>query len=65
MRFRVLLDGEPPGPAHGADVNEHGEGAVDEPRLYQLMRQPSRVTERRFEIAFLAPGAQAYVFTFG
>jgi thiol-disulfide isomerase/thioredoxin len=65
VRFRVLLDGEPPGPGHGVDADEHGEGAVREPRLYQLIRQPVPVAARTFEIAFLDAGVQAYVFTFG
>ncbi|HTX44723.1 MAG TPA: redoxin domain-containing protein [Solirubrobacteraceae bacterium] len=65
VRFRVLLDGEPPGDAHGVDTDERGEGVASEPRLYQLIRQPGRIRARRFEIAFLDPGARAYVFTFG
>jgi thiol-disulfide isomerase/thioredoxin len=64
-RFTVRLDGEAPGPAHGADTDEHGAGTVDEPRLYQLVRQPGAVAERTFEIEFLDPGVRAYVFTFG
>jgi thiol-disulfide isomerase/thioredoxin len=64
-RFRVLFDGEPPGAAHGDDVDERGEGTVTEPRLYQLIRQRGRVVERTFEIAFPDPGVHAYVFTFG
>ena len=28
VRFRVLLDGEPPGSAHGVDANERGMGSV-------------------------------------
>jgi hypothetical protein len=63
--FRVLLDGEPPGPAHGVDVDDQGNGTVDEARLYQLVRQSRTDSDRTFEIAFLDPGAQAYVFTFG
>ena len=39
VRFSVRLDGEPPGAAHGLDVDEHGEGTLSEPRLYQLVRQ--------------------------
>jgi thiol-disulfide isomerase/thioredoxin len=65
VRFRVLLDGEPPAAARGVDVDEDGYGAVAEPRLYQLIRQPLPVADHTFEIAFLDPGAQAYVFTFG
>ena len=65
VRFRVTLDGEPPGASHGVDVDERGEGVVTEPRLYQLIRQPGRIARRAFEIVFLDPGVRAYVFTFG
>ena len=64
-RFRVRLDGRPPGDAHGLDVHAGGEGAVSEPRMHQLVRQPGGATEREFEITFLDPGVRAYVFTFG
>jgi thiol-disulfide isomerase/thioredoxin len=63
--FRVLIDGEPPGDSHGIDTDEQGSGTVDQQRLYQLIRQPGSITDRTFEITFLAPGAEAYVFTFG
>jgi thiol-disulfide isomerase/thioredoxin len=63
--FRVLVDGRPPGQAHGADVDADGRGLLDEHRLYQLVRQPGPIEDRQFEIEFLAPGAQAYSFTFG
>ena len=63
--FRVLLDGQPPGSAHGIDVDGEGNGTVTEPRLYQLIRQDGPVNDRTFEIAFLDPGAQAFAFTFG
>jgi thiol-disulfide isomerase/thioredoxin len=63
-RFEVRLDGEPPGDDHGLDVDADGQGALDEPRMYQLVRQhPTR--ERTFEITFQEPGVRAYVFTFG
>jgi thiol-disulfide isomerase/thioredoxin len=65
VRFRVLLDGQPPGAAHGTDVDEAGDGTVTHPRLYQLIRQPGPVTERTFQITFLNPGVRAYAFTFG
>jgi len=65
VRFRVLLDGQPPAAAHGTDLDRHGQGTVTEQRLYQLIRQPEPVTEHTFEITFLDPGAQAYSFTFG
>jgi thiol-disulfide isomerase/thioredoxin len=64
-RFRVLLDGEPPGAARGDDVDEQGNGALTVPRLHQLIRQPGRVDDRTFEIEFLEPGVQVYAFTFG
>ncbi len=65
VRFRVLIDEQPPGAAHGTDVDDQGNGTVTEPRLYQLIRQPGPITERTFEVTFLAPGVQAYAFTFG
>ena len=65
VRFRVLIDGQPPGAAHGADVNDQGRGTATEQRLHQLIRQPSPITDRTFEIAFLDPDVQAYAFTFG
>jgi thiol-disulfide isomerase/thioredoxin len=65
VRFRVLIDGQPPGRAHGVDVDEQGNGRIAEPRMYQLIRQPGRVGDRQFEIQFLDPGVEAFVFTFG
>jgi thiol-disulfide isomerase/thioredoxin len=63
--FTVRLDGEPPGAAHGVDADESGAGTLDEPRMYQLVRQPEPIRERTFEISFDEPGVRAYVFTFG
>ena len=65
MPFRVLLDGEGPGPSHGVDVDEDGNGLLREGRLYQLVRQDGEVREHTVQITFLEPGAEAYVFTFG
>ena len=65
VRFAVKLDGRAPGTAYGLDVDESGEGAVAEPRMYQLVRQRGAVAELDFEITFLDPGVRAYVFTFG
>jgi thiol-disulfide isomerase/thioredoxin len=65
VRFRVLIDGQPPGAAHGTDIDDQGNGTVTEPRLYQLIRQPGPVSERTFEATFLDPGVHAYAFTFG
>jgi hypothetical protein len=33
--------------------------------MYQLIRQHGDISERTFEVTFLAPGATAYVVTFG
>jgi thiol-disulfide isomerase/thioredoxin len=63
--FRVLLDGEAPGPSHGVDVDEDGNGLLREGRLYQLVREHDAVRERTLEIRFREPGAEAYAFTFG
>jgi thiol-disulfide isomerase/thioredoxin len=63
--FRVLLDGEAPGPSHGVDVDEDGNGLLRDGRMYQLVRQRDGVRERTLEITFLEPGAEAYAFTFG
>jgi Thioredoxin like C-terminal domain/AhpC/TSA family len=63
--FRVLLDGDGPGAAHGVDADADGNGHLDDDRLYQLVRQPGAVEERTFEITFHAGGVEAYVFTFG
>jgi thiol-disulfide isomerase/thioredoxin len=65
VRFRVLIDGRPPGDAHGLDVDEAGNGTVTEQRLYQLIRQPKAVIDRQFEIEFLDAGVEAFAFTFG
>jgi thiol-disulfide isomerase/thioredoxin len=65
VKFRVLIDGRPPGAAHGTDVDEQGNGTVPEQRLYQLIRQPGTIDDRQFEIEFLDPGVEAFVFTFG
>jgi len=63
--FRVLVDAEPPGDAHGLDVDEQGHGTLIQPRLYQLIRERGPIADRTIEITFLAPGVEAYVFTFG
>ena len=63
--FRVLLDGAAPGPSHGVDVDERGNGVLRHGRMYQLVRQHDGVRERTLEITFGAPGARAHSFTFG
>ena len=63
--FACCIDGQPPGAAHGIDVDEQGNGTVTEQRLYQLIRQPKPIADRQFEIEFLDPGVEAFAFTFG
>jgi len=65
VRFRVRLDGQLPGPAHGLDIDEDGRGTVTGQRLYQLVRQPGPIVDREFEVEFLDAGVEAFVFTFG
>jgi len=64
-RFRVSLDGIPPAAAHGADVDEQGNGIAKDQRLYQLIRQPLPIVDRVFQIEFLDRGVEAFSFTFG
>jgi thiol-disulfide isomerase/thioredoxin len=65
VRFRVSIDGQPPGQARGLDVDAGGNGNVVEQRLYQLIRQPNPIVDRQFEIEFLDAGVEAFAFTFG
>ena len=65
VRFRVFIDGQAPGAAHGSDVDERGNGTVSDQRLYQLIRQSGPIADRQFEIEFLDAGLEAFVFTFG
>jgi hypothetical protein len=65
VRFMVRLDGGRPGEGHGVDVDDQGHGVADYQRMYQLIRQPEPITDRRFEIEFIDGGVEAFVFTFG
>jgi thiol-disulfide isomerase/thioredoxin len=65
VRFRVTIDGQPPGSAHGLDVDEQGNGTAAEQRMYQLIRQQEPIVDRQVEIEFLEPGVEAFDFTFG
>lgn len=65
IRFRVLIDGQPPHGARGADIDDHGNGMVAEQQVYQLIRQQRPIADRTFEIEFLEPGVEAFCFTFG
>jgi thiol-disulfide isomerase/thioredoxin len=60
IRFKVRLDGRAPGDAHGSDSAPDGSGEVRKPRLYQLIRQGTRVEDRTFEIEFQGPGVRAF-----
>jgi thiol-disulfide isomerase/thioredoxin len=63
--FHILIDGKPPGAAHGLDVDSGGNGTVTGQRMYQLIRQPGPVTDREFQIEFSDPKVEVYDFTFG
>jgi cytochrome c biogenesis protein CcdA/thiol-disulfide isomerase/thioredoxin len=65
--FIVRLDGRVPGKDNGVDIDASGRGFVGEHRLYQLIRQSGAgdLRDRTFEIEFLAPGVEAFAFTFG
>jgi thiol-disulfide isomerase/thioredoxin len=65
VRFKVTLDGQPPGDNHGVDIDAGGNGTVTDQRLYQLIRQRDGVADHTFSIQFLDPGVEAYSFTFG
>jgi hypothetical protein len=65
VRFRITIDGKPPGSSHGLDVDAQGNGTVTSQKLYQLVRQRAVGGDRLFQIEFLDPGVQAFTFTFG
>jgi hypothetical protein len=64
-KFRVLINGNPPGAAHGLDIDSSGNGRVSRQRMYQLVRQQGPIIDRDFEIEFFGPGVEVYDFTFG
>ena len=64
VRFRVTINGQPPGEAAGADVTASGDGTIRDQRLYQLIRLPNP-GQGELRIEFFDPGAAAYAFTFG
>lgn len=65
VRFRITIDGEPPGASHGVDTDANGNGTLSDPRMYQLFREAGPVVERQFDIEFLDAGAEVFAFTFG
>jgi hypothetical protein len=65
VRFRVLVDGEPPGASHGVDADENGGGVASEQRLHQLVRQRGRIDDHTLTVSFIDPGVEVYAFTFG
>jgi cytochrome c biogenesis protein CcdA/thiol-disulfide isomerase/thioredoxin len=64
VRFKVTLDGQAPGDAHGMDTDAEGNGTVTSQRLYQLVREKGE-GDHTFAVQFLDPGVQAFAFTFG
>ena len=65
VKFRVLIDGRPPGGNHGIDIDDEGYGVVNEQRLYQLIRQSGNIVDHEFNIEFFDSGVEAFSFTFG
>ena len=76
VRFRVLIDGQPPGAAHGIDVDEQGNGTVTEQRLYRhsclgcrarqaLLQQPGLEARRRLRQGRRVSGRPAHAFGLG
>ena len=65
VKYKVTIDGKPPGDDHGVDTSADGSGEVTSQRLYQLLRVNGEVADRTFEIEFLDPGVEAFAFTFG
>jgi Thioredoxin like C-terminal domain len=61
VRFRVFIDGQPPGADHGSDVDDQGQGTVTDQRLYQLVRQSGPIADRQFEIEFLDSSVRVHV----
>jgi len=65
VKYKVTIDGKPPGDDRGVDVSANGSGEVTSQRLYQLLRVQGDIADRTFEIEFLDPGVEAFAFTFG
>jgi thiol-disulfide isomerase/thioredoxin len=65
VSFRVTIDGQPPGLAHGVNIDGQGDGTFTQKRPYQLIRQSQPIVDRQFQVQFLAQGVEAYDFTFG
>ena len=65
VKYKVTIDGKPPGDDRGVDVSANGSGEVTSQRLYQLLRVQGDIADRTFKIEFLDPGVEAFAFTFG
>jgi hypothetical protein len=52
-------------PDNGSTSTNGGRGTLSQQRLYHLIRERGSITDRTFEITFLAPGVEAYALTFG
>jgi pimeloyl-ACP methyl ester carboxylesterase len=57
--------GQPPGAAHGTDLDAEGNGTLTEQRTYQCIRQSGPIIDRTCTIEFLDRGVEVYCFTFG
>jgi hypothetical protein len=47
------------------DVDSNGNGVVKEQRMYQLVRQLGKITDREIQIEFVDEGVEVFDFTFG
>ena len=65
VRFNLKLNGASPGANHGSDSAADGTGEVQQPRMYQLIRQKVPIQDATIEIDFLDPGVEVFSFTFG
>jgi thiol-disulfide isomerase/thioredoxin len=65
IRFKVKLNGAAPDDDHGSDTAADGTGEIQQPRMYQLIRQKGPIHDGTFEIEFLDPGVEVFSFTFG
>ena len=60
----VTADGKDNG-LRFVDVDEDGNGLLEDGRLYGLVLEHGTVRDRVVQISFDEPGAEAYSFTFG
>jgi hypothetical protein len=63
--FRVLLDGEAPGPSHGLDIDGEGAAHSRTAACTSSCASTTRSVSGPWRSRSWEPGAEAYVFTFG